>query len=684
IQAYFGACANQPNGNCNALSIGMPQAYGHPIVFSGCNGELVAEWEPEFFDWEVPCPATVAGSDFNTNDYDFAWFHSSTCGTPHPQQNDYVSSVTYDFCSNTCQIGQPNCDTIMGEFLKQTNGLPWDAYAYDPNNIATNFNAPGMVAATKDAACIWPGTTAEMSEVGRDRIAGGTFMAVRGNTARHPGATNVDFQTVGTVQHQPFPHVFATPQFGGSYVAGETYELSIWVVNLSPGRASDLNPQYYPVIAAYQGVNPNTSSVPISPPQAISPGPNQWHQIKFQFTAPSSGNGMSFALANLTQSHLGNDFGFDRMEIRKVDCCITCGELTALRGDFDAAHGINVNANSYWTLFATYANDVLGFSLTDSDYENFQENCDNSPSVIVNTPGDILSEENSITETARQLNPRNPIFDGSGQQIEANLVEAVVHAGLQGNQVTTTPLLLCNTPLTLAPEDPCVTEALNRAAFNAEELYTAYLDSVEQDFRERYVDHCLDVEERFERIHDEAEYQYTLYYYDNTGMLQQTVPPEGVHVLRDPADLALVSDFRAGTNPAPVDPGHSLKTRYRYNSLGGTFQANTPDKGESRTWFDDLGRPVASQDARQMAQNNPDYLYSYTKYDELSRPTEVGEAQSSVNLVQQQPASFLFSPDIDNLLNNPTKQDITYTWYDQNQFTVPDFASENSRNRVTH
>lgn len=68
-------------------------------------------------------------------------------------------------------------------------------------------------------------------------------------------------------------------------------------------------------------------------------------------------------------------------------------------------------------------------------------------------------------------------------------------------------------------------------------------------------------------------------------------------------------------------PGHTLITRYQYNSLNQLIWQQTPDAGELQFWYNDKGQLRLSQNAQQRA----DTLYSYTKYDEQGRIVEVGE-----------------------------------------------------------
>ena len=105
--------------------------------------------------------------------------------------------------------------------------------------------------------------------------------------------------------------------------------------------------------------------------------------------------------------------------------------------------------------------------------------------------------------------------------------------------------------------------------------------------------------------YNDKEYQYTLYYYDQSGNLVKTVSPEGV-------DRFEVSELNGGVqNQITVArdgdgvntnalPEHELKTEYKYNSLNQLVWQKTPDGGVTKFAYDQLGRIIASQNEDQM------------------------------------------------------------------------------------
>ncbi len=122
-------------------------------------------------------------------------------------------------------------------------------------------------------------------------------------------------------------------------------------------------------------------------------------------------------------------------------------------------------------------------------------------------------------------------------------------------------------------------------------------------------------------------HHYTLYYYDRAGRLTKTVPPEGVTFLSQTQVDAIIK-YRADATPPAGNvylPSHKMETKYFYNNIGQLIKQITPDGGDSRFIYDDLGRLRLSQNEQQRQSNK----YSYTKYDALGRIAEVGESNQT-------------------------------------------------------
>ncbi|PKV51936.1 YD repeat-containing protein [Aquimarina sp. MAR_2010_214] len=173
-----------------------------------------------------------------------------------------------------------------------------------------------------------------------------------------------------------------------------------------------------------------------------------------------------------------------------------------------------------------------------------------------------------------------------------------------------------------------------RAAYTRD-AYESFITIKREEFVKGYIKKAIDnAVETFDMKYFDKEYQYTLYYYDQSGNLLQTVPPEGVDRFTKAELLATntsgvtlndqINQHRANNiakEDADLLPNHELLTQYRYNSLNQLVWQKTPDGGITRFAYDKLGRIIASQNAKQRINNR----FSYTTYDELGRITEAGE-----------------------------------------------------------
>ncbi|QKX05215.1 RHS repeat protein [Aquimarina sp. TRL1] len=180
-----------------------------------------------------------------------------------------------------------------------------------------------------------------------------------------------------------------------------------------------------------------------------------------------------------------------------------------------------------------------------------------------------------------------------------------------------------------------------RAAYTRD-VYDSYIAGKRAEFIAEYLSQAIDnAVETFDMTYYDKEYQYTLYYYDQSGNLLQTVPPEGVDRF---TDTELQASDASGeslnrrinqhrTNDIAREnssllPAHELLTKYRYNSLNQLVWQKTPDGGITRFAYDELGRIIASQNANQVAANQ----FSYTTYDALGRIVEAGALTPTVGI----------------------------------------------------
>jgi RHS repeat-associated protein len=151
-----------------------------------------------------------------------------------------------------------------------------------------------------------------------------------------------------------------------------------------------------------------------------------------------------------------------------------------------------------------------------------------------------------------------------------------------------------------------------------------------------------------------------LYYYDQSGGLVKTVPPQGVDMSKWSTAASWSASVRTAiANNQSLTPTHRMETLYRYNTLGQVVAQHTPDAGLSKFWYDRLGRLVVSQNAKQQTEG----LYSYTEYDGLGRITEVGQIKGNTVM------SDAVSTDPQGLSNwlvsaSGDKEQITSTVYD--------------------
>ena len=123
---------------------------------------------------------------------------------------------------------------------------------------------------------------------------------------------------------------------------------------------------------------------------------------------------------------------------------------------------------------------------------------------------------------------------------------------------------------------PCDQYSADLLVANAQQKYKAYLKGRRQEFELSYLQHCLDVREDFMMEYEDKEHHYTLYYYDQAGNLVRTVPPEGVKLVTDAAELARVKRDRA-EGKQHVFTEHELSTTYSYNSLNQLLTQDMPD-----------------------------------------------------------------------------------------------------------
>jgi len=251
----------------------------------------------------------------------------------------------------------------------------------------------------------------------------------------------------------------------------------------------------------------------------------------------------------------------------------------------------------------------------------------------------------------------------------------------------------------------CQEFAINIAEAYGLDNYNSYIERIKHQFKLDYVQQAMqNAVENFTLTYADKEYQYTLYYYDQAGNLTQTVPPQGVkRIESNNLDAAITNAHREDSSLPELIPEHELKTEYKYNSLNQLVWQKTPDGGITVFAYDDLGRIIASQNAKQQNEN-PYKDFSYTRYDGLGRILEAGEMELndfSLDYTFTEQGRLLLNGnqvnDFVQYYDALNKREVTRTTYDDrilvennanntvyssDLFTAP-YTAFNSINRVT-
>jgi RHS repeat-associated protein len=225
--------------------------------------------------------------------------------------------------------------------------------------------------------------------------------------------------------------------------------------------------------------------------------------------------------------------------------------------------------------------------------------------------------------------------------------------------------------------NPCVKELTSVATAGVYGDYYALMDSIRNAFILEYRTACLQVPEYLKMEYSDAEYHYTLYYYDRAGNLVKTIPPEGVKPITNQSTLNDITLARETNNNSVILPHHILPTKYRYNSQGLLNEQSTPDAGKSIFRYDILGRLRFSQNSKQ----SDNGFFSYTRYDEHGRIVETGESNQTTGGYPLIHNSVL----TEVILNNNTypsigKINVTRTIYDLSSTNY--IEQKNLRSRV--
>lgn len=261
---------------------------------------------------------------------------------------------------------------------------------------------------------------------------------------------------------------------------------------------------------------------------------------------------------------------------------------------------------------------------------------------------------------------------------------------------------LCYDPFAVS-YSACYQPELNLLMTMAFDAYEQTIQETYAQFETSYKSTCAAA---FQTEHEElkgsfAQYQYTLFYYDQAGNLARTVAPEGVHKL-PVSNNALINSTReavvSSTNyPDPTTTAgaltsHDYVTKYKYNSYNQLVSTTNPDQthatnpslaGETRYWYDFYGRLVASQNPVQASQNK----YSYVLFDALGRPVQSGQTVRTVAPSETMLKTNDYGTGFKTWVEAGTRTEVTVTQYDKSLSTAVSakFASgtqDNLRLRV--
>jgi RHS repeat-associated protein len=168
----------------------------------------------------------------------------------------------------------------------------------------------------------------------------------------------------------------------------------------------------------------------------------------------------------------------------------SCNEINNLYVSFQNTYpNVTANTKLYRNLLTNFMNTSLGYALSYDDYEEFK-----NTTCVTNSNAVLYAK------------PASP-------------------AASYDQELT------------------CVENILRSAFDKAGQEYEFYIETERVKFRNAYISKCLSTNASAKLEGEQYEYHYTLYYYDQSGNLVKTIPPEGVDLLSD-AELELVEDFR--------------------------------------------------------------------------------------------------------------------------------------------
>lgn len=230
---------------------------------------------------------------------------------------------------------------------------------------------------------------------------------------------------------------------------------------------------------------------------------------------------------------------------------VDCGRISALTTDFgNMFPAVTSGTRLYYTLYTNFLNHKLGYALSYGEYVTFKNRCISEPiAVLYNKPA---------------------------------------------------------TPTLLPDNLQCVANNLVGAYERAGREYDHYIAIEREKFRNQYIAKCINNNASATLTGDVYEYHYTLYYYDQSGNLVKTIPPEGVRFLSE-EEMEKVRQFReagaamcAGTGIPATEEKESV-----LNAFSTKLQESTLKSME--LWLYNAG----SAASRQVRFVTPDHKYLY-------------------------------------------------------------------------
>lgn len=244
----------------------------------------------------------------------------------------------------------------------------------------------------------------------------------------------------------------------------------------------------------------------------------QYNQLKTQY----QNSGYSGTFHQWLQKQLKSDYTLSEQQLNNLDATIANG-CTYLKKPLNLPAALNCSSSPACADSATIVQLYSAF--------------------LIKYPGITSSNPNYETLLTNYFN-HNLAFNLSYEDYITYIQKCQTG--------TTNKDLLCNlsqSSQVTTQEDvrKCMSDVFNLAIAQAVNEYTVYIDSVHAAFRNAYMMKCMNVQPSLTLSAKLYEYHYTLYYYDQSGSLVKTIPPEGSRLLSD-AELAQVQNNRVNTN----------------------------------------------------------------------------------------------------------------------------------------